>query len=66
MFSANESTADRVIRAIVGVALLAAAWFIPAGPVRIVFLVVGVIALFTAATGLCLIYRIFGISTKRA
>jgi hypothetical protein len=65
MFSANESTSDRIVRAILGVVLLALGWFFTGGVLRIVILIVGAIALITAATGFCLIYRVFGLSTKR-
>ena len=66
MSFANESTGDRVVRAILGVLLLALGWFFTGGVLRIVILVVAAVALITAATGFCLIYRIFGMSTKRA
>ena len=66
MFSANESATDRIVRAIGGVLLLAVGWFLTGGVLRIVLLVLGVVALFTALTGFCLIYRLFGFSTKRA
>jgi len=58
----NESTLDRIIRAFVGIALIAAA-FATAGAFKIVLIVVGAIALFTAFTGFCLLYRLFGFST---
>lgn len=65
MFSPNESATDRVIRAISGLVLIGAGYFWGPGVVRIVLYVVGVVALFTAATGFCLIYRILGISTNK-
>lgn len=65
MFSPNESTTDRVMRAITGAVLIGAGYFWGPGAVRIVLYVVGVVALLTAATGFCLLYRIFGISTNK-
>ncbi|MDD5693517.1 MAG: DUF2892 domain-containing protein [Patescibacteria group bacterium] len=63
----NESTTDRVIRAIVGVVLIGVGWFyLGNNTLGIVLDVVGVIALFTASTGFCLIYKLFGdFSTKK-
>ena len=60
----NENTLDRVIRVIVGIALLAAAFTVTGG-LKIVLIVVAAIALFTALTGFCLLYRLFGISTRK-
>ena len=63
----NESTTDRVIRAVIGVILLGLGVFVVHGWVGIVLDVLGVVALFTAATGFCLLYRLFGdFSTKKA
>jgi hypothetical protein len=58
----NESTLDRIIRIIIGIAALAVS-FVVVGPLKIVLIVVAVIALFTALTGFCLLYKLFGIST---
>jgi uncharacterized membrane protein len=65
MFSANESSTDRVIRGVVGIVLLAAGWLVGPGVLQIVLFVLGAVALFTAATGFCLLYRLFGIATNR-
>ncbi len=69
MFTANESVLDRVIRGIVGVVLL----WLGLGPLHalsgnvwgIIVTVIAVIAIVTAVTGFCLIYRILGISTSK-
>jgi hypothetical protein len=62
----NESTADRSIRAIVGVAALIAAFVIGIGSVGgIILAVVGVVMIVTAAIGFCPIYRVFGLSTRK-
>jgi hypothetical protein len=56
----NESPGDRIVRAVVGVVFLGLGVFAIHGWVGIVLDVLGVIALFTAATGFCLLYRLFG------
>lgn len=60
---ANESTVDRIIRAVVGVAALLGAFAIGSGVAFVALLVVGAILLVTAAVGFCPLYRVFGIST---
>jgi hypothetical protein len=62
--SANESTLDRIIRVILGIALIGIGIGALHGALEIVFIVVGAIALITGATGFCAIYRLFGIRTK--
>jgi hypothetical protein len=60
----NESTNDRIIRAVIGVALVLAALLnVVSGALAVVALVVGVVVLFTAVTGFCALYAVFGIST---
>lgn len=62
--SRNEGTADRVIRLVVAVVAVLAAFAVGAGSVLgIVLLVVGAVMLVTAATGFCPLYRVFGLST---
>lgn len=56
----NESAGDRIVRAIIGVILLGLGVFVVHGWIGIVLVVLGVVALFTAATGFCLLYRLFG------
>lgn len=60
----NESVLDRIIRVIVGIVLLAAGLMLT-GPLKWVVLVLAVIALVTAATGFCLLYKLFGLSTNK-
>jgi hypothetical protein len=46
--------------------LIAAGCFAgPGGVLSIVLYVLGAVMLFTAATGFCLLYKLFGLSTKR-
>jgi Inner membrane protein YgaP-like, transmembrane domain len=64
---ANESTIDRIIRAVVGVAALLGAFAMGSGSIAFVLLVVvGAILLATAAVGFCPLYRVLGISTRPA
>ena len=62
MFPRNEGTLDRVLRVILGVALLAAFFFFPDASYRWAFLI-GVVPLLTGLVGSCPLYRIFGLST---
>ncbi len=61
----NESVADRWARAVLGIIVLYFAWSTFGGVWQIVGYVVGLILLLTAATGYCLLYTLFGISTKK-
>ena len=59
--TANVGTADRVIRVLVGIALLV--WFfLGTGEVRWIGLI-GIIPILTAAAGWCPAYRLLGMST---
>ncbi len=66
--TANIGTFDRVLRALIGIALLALAFggFVPAlavGAPRWIAVAVGVVMLATAGLRFCPLYRIFGIRT---
>ncbi|NTW29025.1 MAG: DUF2892 domain-containing protein [Coriobacteriia bacterium] len=57
----NESTTDRVIRAIVGVLAIAIGYLVFLGTtLAIILYVIGAILIFTAVTGFCLLYKLFG------
>ena len=60
----NESSADRMIRAIIGIALLVFG-FTVSGTLQWVMLATGILALFTAITGFCGLYKLLGISTYK-
>jgi len=65
--TSNESTIDRIIRAVVGVIALIVAIVVGMGSVGgILLVVVGGILVVTAAVGFCPLYRILGLSTARA
>ena len=60
----NESSIDRIIRLVIGIAALVGAFAVGFGSVGgIILAVVGVVMLVTAAVGFCPLYRVFGIST---
>ena len=64
MFKKNVGNIDRIIRAIIGVAGLAAFFLVATtGILHWVFLIVGVIGLATAAMSSCPIYSILGMRT---
>lgn len=63
----NEGTVDRVVRAVVGVVLLAAwvfGWL--SGATAVVLGIVGAILVVTAAIGFCPLYALLGIRTSPA
>jgi hypothetical protein len=55
----NEGTLDRVIRVVLGIAVLSLAFV---GP-RSAWGYVGVVPLLTGAVGFCPLYRLIGVST---
>jgi len=63
----NESNVDRIIRVILGVVLLVLGWggFV-SGTLGLIFKILGFIPLITGAAGYCLLYRLFGINTRKA
>jgi hypothetical protein len=63
MFATNESSLDRIIRAVVGIILFALTFLLLTGIWQIVAGVLGLVMLATAAVGFCPLYRIMGIST---
>ena len=69
MLTKNESALDRVVRTALGGGLLvvsATSLGVTSGkPLGIVTAALGVILLFTAATGSCLLYRAVGVDTSR-
>jgi uncharacterized membrane protein len=63
----NESTPDRLLRAVLGTALVAiGVWGLDASLFGIVVAAFGGILLFTAATGFCLLYKVLGVKTCKA
>lgn len=69
----NESKLDRIIRVFVGIISVAVGiilFFTLGSPLNLILLIVlaviGGIALFTAATGFCVLYALFKISTNKS
>lgn len=58
----NESNIDRIIRALLGVALVVIG-LLTGGTVAIVLYVLAAVMVVTAASGFCLLYKLFGIDT---
>ncbi len=65
MLAKNESQMDRAVRLIVGLVLLVAGSQL-SGWLQIVLYILAIIALLTAATGTCALYKLFGINTNKA
>ena len=64
MFKPNESTADRAIRVVIGLAALAAFFLLPDAAWRW-WLLLGLVPLLTGLVGWCALYQLFGLSTRR-
>lgn len=62
MFAKNEGTVDRVLRVVVGLALLAAFFLVPDAAYRWAFLI-GIVPLATGLLGTCPVYSVLGINT---
>ncbi len=64
---ANESGIDRIIRAVIGIGLIAlAASSVVTGALGIIFWVVGAVLLLTGIVGFCPLYALLKIRTKQA
>lgn len=63
MFTQNESGLDRTLRAIIGIALVVAMFYLTGVWVWVAGIVAAVL-LVTAAVGFCPLYALFRISTK--
>ncbi len=67
MFKVNEASWDRILRLVLGAALLVLAVAgVVTGALGIILGVVGAIFLVTGIVGFCPLYTIFGIRTRRA
>ncbi len=63
MFTRNEGTFDRVLRTVLGIALLAIAIFALANVWQWVLGAVGLILIITGLVGFCPLYRLVGLNT---
>jgi hypothetical protein len=59
----NESNLDRIVRGVMAAALVVAGVTLGATPVAFVLYVIAAILAFTALTGFCPLYKLFGIDT---
>ncbi|MBZ0128407.1 MAG: DUF2892 domain-containing protein [Rhodobacteraceae bacterium] len=66
MFKNNVGSADRVIRAILGIVLVAVFFMQPDLAWKWVVLFVGLILLFTSVMSTCFIYTVLGKSTNKS
>ncbi|NOX74332.1 MAG: DUF2892 domain-containing protein [Alphaproteobacteria bacterium] len=64
MFKKNVGTLDRIVRIIVGIALIAAYFLYPELSWGIALLVVGIIVTATGLISSCLLYTILGLRTS--
>ena len=62
MFSRNVGTIDRVLRIVLGLALLAGFFLNADASLRWLYLI-GIVPLLTGLFGTCPLYRVFGFST---
>ena len=65
MIKQNESSNDRIIRAILAVIFFGLGFFGFSGVWQIIFYVLSAVMIVTAITGFCALYAIFGINTKK-
>ena len=69
MFRRNESAVDRIVRLVVGAGLVIVSltsFGLASGKLLgVVLAAIGAILLFTAATGTCLLYKLFGLDTTK-
>jgi len=63
MFKANEGPVDRIVRALIGIALIVVALLFLSTTLKIVAIVVGAVLVFTAISGFCGLYVLLGINT---
>ncbi|MBV7379248.1 YgaP family membrane protein [Maritimibacter dapengensis] len=63
MFKTNEGNVDRAIRGLIGIAGIVLFFMYQGTALGWIALVVGVVMLFTAVTGWCALYTLFGVNT---
>ncbi len=61
----NESNSDRIVRVVVGVALLIAAFTVLGGVLAAIAIAVGLILTVTGAVGFCPIYKVLKTGTRK-
>ena len=61
----NEGPLDRLVRAVLGVALVLLAYLMNMGVASWIIGIIGGIVIITAITGFCGLYKVLGISTVK-
>jgi hypothetical protein len=64
MFTQNVGSLDRIVRVVLGLALIIVGFFVLGGTAGIVIGVIGFIPLLTGLTGWCPLYLLFHLSTR--
>ena len=63
LFRTNQNKAERILRFIVSLFLIPAPIILDSSTYTLIICGVGCILLFNAASGACMIYKIFGVNT---
>ena len=66
MFTQNVGSSDRLLRIVLGLALIVAGFFFLTGIVGSIVGVIGFIPLLTGLVGWCPLYRAFNFSTQKS
>ena len=61
----NLGTVDRVVRWVVGLALIAIGLFFLKGVIGVLMALVGAVLIFSGTVGFCHVYKVFHIRTSR-
>jgi hypothetical protein len=64
MFAQNVGSVDRIVRVVLGLALIAIGFFVLGGTVGTIVGVIGFIPLLTGLVGWCPLYSLFKFSTR--
>ena len=61
----NESSLDRIVRVVLAIVFFVLGAYVFSGVLATIAYVLSLVMLFTAATGFCLLYKVFGINTDK-
>ncbi len=61
----NESQADRLIRIVLAIFLAGVSYLFTIGLLQVILYIVSFILFITGVSGICLIYKLFGIRTNK-
>ncbi len=65
MFKPNVASWDRIVRFVLGIALVIAAFAVVSGAWGLIVAIVGAVFFVTALVGFCPLYALFRVSTRR-